>query len=85
MKDWQRLSFRRLLEAIALCAAMILVRGLVNVSFGEEFAGRLVSQSGEMAIFVWCSWFLVLQLGCLVHFVDQMVPIASTMIESFPY
>ena len=70
MRDWQRLSRRRLVETVCVLVSMVLGRLVVSLASGKAFgglAGRLVADHGfDVAVFSWCSWLMIIRFWAVV-------------------
>lgn len=71
MRDWQRLSRRRLVETVCVLVSMVLGRLVVSLASGKAFgglAGRLVADHGfDVAVFSWCSWLMIIRFLLLCY------------------
>lgn len=71
MKDWQRLSRRRLVETVCVLVTMAIGRLVVSLASGKAFgglAGRLVADHGfDVAVFSWCAWLMIIRFLLLCY------------------
>ena len=66
MRDWQRLSRRRLLETVCVVGCMLLGRALVCLSFGGRCGGMVAERGFDVAVFSWCLRFMIIRIWVVV-------------------
>jgi len=84
MKDWQRMSRRRLVEIVCVSLLIALLRGMSNFLLGDNFGGRLAADYGfDVTVLAWSFWYMIIRYLLLCYSVLHIACGFELALDSF--